>query len=107
MSGNQPSFKTMGRMFTFLKFIDLLVRFSKASYGTADTDLGSPSQNLILAEMICLLLERMELSKGFVNIEKKTYRPHTSKLTLIPSRAIIQQINYAKSQAFQGGQQIS
>jgi hypothetical protein len=101
MSGNQPSFKTMGRMFTFLKFIDLLVRFSKASYGT---DLGSP---LILAEMICLLLERMELSKGFVNIEKKTYRPHTSKLTLLPSRAIIQQINYAKSQAFQGGQQIS
>ena len=90
MSGNQPSFKTMGRMFTFLKFIDLLVRFSKASY------LGSP---LILAEMICLLLERMELSKG---IEKKTYRPHTSKLTLLPSRAIIQQINYAKSQ---GGQQ--
>jgi hypothetical protein len=51
--------------------------------------------------MICLLLERMELSKGFVNIEKKTYRPHTSKLTLLPSRAIIQQINYAKSQAFQ------
>jgi hypothetical protein len=95
MSGNQPSFKTMGRMFTFLKFIDLLVRFSKASYGT---DLGSP---LILAEMICLLLERMELSKG---IEKKTYRPHTSKLTLLPSRAIIQQINYAN---FQGGQQIS
>jgi len=106
MSGNQPSFKTMGRMFTFLKFIDLLVRFSKASYGTAAdmVDLGSPSQNLILAEMICLLLERMELSKG---IEKKTYRPHTSKLTLLPSRAIIQQINYAKSQAFQGGQQIS
>jgi hypothetical protein len=102
MSGNQPSFKTMGRMFTFLKFIDLLVRFSKASYGTVD--LSSPSQNLILAEMICLLLERMELSKG---IEKKTYRPHTSKLTLLPSRAIIQQINYAKSQAFQGGQQIS
>jgi hypothetical protein len=103
MSGNQPSFKTMGRMFTFLKFIDLLVRFSKASYGTAAdmVDLGSPSQNLILAEMICLLLERMELSKGFVNIEKKTYRPHTSKLTLLPSRAIIQQINYAKSQAFQ------
>jgi hypothetical protein len=95
----------MGRMFTFLKFIDLLVRFSKASYGTADIDLGSPQQNLILAEMICLLLERMELSKGFVNIEKKTYRPHTSKLTLLPSKAIIQQINYAKSQAFQGGQQ--
>jgi hypothetical protein len=42
MSGNQPSFKTMGRMFTFLKFIDLLVRFSKASYGTVDMDLGSP-----------------------------------------------------------------
>ena len=84
MSGLQPSFKTMGRMMTFLKFIDMIVRFSKASYGTADRDLGSSQQNLILAEMICLLLERMELSKGFINFEKRTSRPHTSNLTLLP-----------------------
>jgi hypothetical protein len=52
--------------------------------------------------MLYLLLERMELSKGFLNIEKKTSRPHTSKLTLLPSKAMVQQINFAKSQAYQG-----
>lgn len=97
ISGQQPSFKSNGRLFTFLKFLDMIVRFSKASYGTADMDLGSPQHNLILAEMICLLLERMELSKGFLNIEKKTSRPHTSKLTLLPSKVMIQQISFAKS----------
>jgi len=76
----------MGKLFTFLKFLDLLVRFSKASYGSQDSELGSPQQNLIQAEMLCLLLERMELSKGFLNFEKKTSKPHTSKLTLLPSK---------------------
>jgi hypothetical protein len=85
MSGQQPSFKNMGRVFTFLKFIDLLVKFSRASYGNHEQQ-----SNLILAEMLCLLLERMELSKGFLNFEKKTSRPHTSKLTLLPSKAMIQ-----------------
>jgi hypothetical protein len=52
--------------------------------------------------MLCLLLERMELSKGFLNFEKKTSRPHTSKLTLLPSKQMIQQINFAKREAFEG-----
>lgn len=50
--------------------------------------------------MMCLLLERMELSKGFVNFEKKTNRPHTSKITLLPSKAIVRQIEFAKNQVF-------
>ncbi len=41
---------------------------------------------MIEAEMFCLLLERMELSKGFMNFEKKTFKPHTSKITLLPSK---------------------
>ena len=32
-----------------------------------------------------------------MNFEKKTFKPHTSKITLLPSKAIIQQINIAKS----------
>ena len=39
--------------------------------------------------MLCLMLERMELSKGFSTIEIKTNRPHTSKITLLPSKAVI------------------
>ena len=55
---------------------------------------------LIMAEMTCMLLERMELSHGFSQIEKKMHRTHTSKQTLLPSRAIIRQISSAKEMLF-------
>jgi hypothetical protein len=51
--------------------------------------------------MVCLLLERMELSKGFMNFEKKTCKPHTSKLTLLPSKTMIQQIQFAKGEVYE------
>ncbi len=71
-----------GKCFTFYKFLDLIVRCSKTTF----------QDNLLEAEMFCLLLERMELSKGFSNFEKKTYRPHTSKITLLPSKQTVQMI---------------
>jgi hypothetical protein len=74
----------VGRHFIFLKFLDLLVRCAKATYSDYEN-----TNNLIEAEMFCLLLERMELSKGFMNFEKKTYKPHTAKITLLPSKAVI------------------
>ena len=46
--------------------------------------------------MLCLLLERLELSKGFNGLEKKTNRPHTSKITLLPSKAVIKHLTQAK-----------
>ena len=75
----------MGKYFTFLKFIDLLVKCAKATY----SDSSNKENQLIEAEMFCLILERMELSKGFMNFEKKTFKPHTSKITLLPSKTVI------------------
>ena len=49
------------------------------------------------SEMLCLLLERLELSAGFNNLEKKTNRPHTSKITLLPSRVVISHLTEAKN----------
>jgi len=49
------------------------------------------------SEMLCLLLERLELSSGFNNLEKKTNRPHTSKITLLPSRLVISLLTEAKN----------
>jgi hypothetical protein len=40
---------------------------------------------LINSEKLCLLLERMELSRGFLNFAQKTHRPHTSKMSLLPN----------------------
>jgi hypothetical protein len=62
----------------------MLVKSSKATY----YDLGEPNK-MIDAEMFCLLLERMELSKGFMTFEKKTFKPHTSKITLLPSKSVL------------------
>jgi len=70
-----------------------LVKVSKATY----SDQQDQANRLIDAEMFCLILERMELSKGFMNFEKKTFKPHTSKITLLPSKSVINQIKIAKS----------
>ena len=51
---------------------------------------------IVPAELFCILLERMELSKGFLNLEKKTYRPHTSRTTLLPSFEIVRMIAQTK-----------
>ena len=65
----------------------MIVKCSKATYN----DMSCPNK-MIEAEMFCLLLERMELSKGFMNFEKKTFKPHTSKITLLPSKLVLSQI---------------
>ena len=61
-------------------------------------------QRLLEAEMLCLLLERMELSEGFQNHEKKTHRPHSSKITLLPSKQIVEGI--AEARGFLVNQQL-
>jgi len=38
----------------------------------------------------------MELSSGFLNLEKKTNKPHTSRTSLLPSKEVINLINGAK-----------
>ena len=67
-------------------FIDSLVRCAHLAYNTMQ------NTQFLSAEMVCLLLERMELSKGFVNFEKKTNKPHISRTSLIPSKNMIREI---------------
>lgn len=43
-----------------------------------------------------MLLEKLELSSGFLNLEKKTNKPHTSRTSLLPSKEIINLILSAK-----------
>jgi hypothetical protein len=57
--------------------------------------------------MLCLLLERMELSKGFINFEKKTFKPHMSRTSLLPSKPLIRDIAHAKLQQMEGNQNIT
>lgn len=68
--------KKIGRFFTFVKFLETLVKCAKMTFSGYST--GSESQiyqgykinqELLESEMVCLLLERMELSKGFNTLE--------------------------------------
>ena len=43
-----------------------------------------------------MLLEKLELSSGFLNLEKKTNKPHTSRTSLLPSKEIVNLISSAK-----------
>ena len=56
--------KYTGRYFTFFRFLDLLVQCALIAFSDPyfTQSRGAP---MILAEMLCLLLERMELSTGF------------------------------------------
>jgi hypothetical protein len=37
-----------------------------------------------------LFLEKLDGSRGFQNLERKTSKPHTSKITLIPDKDVIE-----------------
>ncbi len=54
--------KHEGRIFTFGFFLDLIVLITQIIYVDED-----PLKKLNVPEGLCLLLERMELSKGFIN----------------------------------------
>ena len=72
--------KQVGKCFTFFRFLDMLVEISLIAF--SDPYISHSSNGgvpLILVEMTCLLLERMELSSGFSQIERKMHRTHTSR----------------------------
>lgn len=94
--------KKLGSHYTFPKFLDTLVKLAKMTFSGFSTgnqqqlQVDNNGNSLMEAEMVCLLLERLELSRGFNNLEKKTNRPHTSKITLLPSKHVIQHLTAAK-----------
>lgn len=72
--------------------------FSGYSTGSESQIYSNYQQSSLLeAEMLCLMLERMELSKGMSTIEIKTNKPHTAKITLLPSNFVIQNLTSAKN----------
>jgi len=49
---------------------------------------------LTLLEKLCLLFERMELSDGFLNIEKKTSKTHNKKTSVILPKEISDKVKF-------------
>jgi hypothetical protein len=72
--------RVSGSRFTFFHFLDFLVQLSWTAF--------SSSKRVILSEMLCMSLERMELSKGMRELDRKITRTQFSKLSLLPSKWI-------------------
>jgi hypothetical protein len=85
--------KRKGKHFTFSKFVDILM---KIAYLYARESEDIPSECEIPSEIFIMLLEKLELSSGFLNLEKKTNKPHTSRTSLLPSKEVINLIRGAK-----------
>lgn len=85
--------KPKGKHLTFSKFVDLLV---KISYLYARESQEIPSEMELPSEILIMLLEKLELSSGFLNLEKKTNKPHTSRTSLLPSKEIMTLVHSAK-----------
>lgn len=90
----------IGRYFTFFKFLDLLVQVAVNAFSDPlfSKNLAQP---MLTVEMVILVLERMELSPGFTQIEKKTNRTHAATATLLPSRALARQIQTVKDSLYE------
>ena len=99
--------KFYGRLFTFGMFLDALIEAACLAYCSEGEnapvdDTSNPTAPIIPAEALCLLLERMELSKGFNSLERKTSRPHTSKTSLLPPKHFIRKIAELKFEQLEG-----
>lgn len=75
-------------MFTFGFFLDFLALIALTAY-VEDEQIF---QKVTVPESVVLLLERMELSRGFSNFEEKMHRTHSSASSLLPPNHIIQLI---------------
>jgi hypothetical protein len=63
-----------GYILTLSRFFALLIRISIIGYSNMNKE--SQGEDVTQAEKFVCLLERMEMSNGFLNLEKKTYKPH-------------------------------
>eukprot|EP01017_Pseudomicrothorax_dubius_P020550 TRINITY_DN2238_c0_g1_i4.p1 TRINITY_DN2238_c0_g1~~TRINITY_DN2238_c0_g1_i4.p1 ORF type:complete len:837 (-),score=175.80 TRINITY_DN2238_c0_g1_i4:158-2668(-) len=74
-----------GHSFTYHRFVAYLTLAAALGYSPAHNPSLRPQTNYSLSEKLVFLFERMELSQGFLNLEKKTHQPHHSGMSLLIS----------------------
>ena len=79
-----------GTVFTLSRFFAYLIRctfITNCLYSE-----NKQSETLQNTQKFVELLERMEISNGFLNLEKKTFSTHNSKTSLIIPKNILKQV---------------
>jgi hypothetical protein len=109
--GRSNNKSILGKYFTFLKFLKSIckigdVGFEKMEFsnsGAVEIPTNSnstPKKKLSSIEKICLGLERMELSDGFLSLQHKTSKTHSRKTTCIIPREILEKVKIAINSKF-------
>jgi hypothetical protein len=82
--------KDIGTVFTLSRFCASLIHFSIFSYSKNNQ---MNLNNINDSEKFLLFLEKLENSKGFLNFQKKSNKPHTTNFTLIPKKSVLKLID--------------
>ena len=88
--------KDLGTVFSLSKFTALLIYFSIMTFNKYKLN----SNAISTAERVLFFLEKLENSVGFQNLERRTNKPHSSKLTLIPQKDLIKALNTTLNKTF-------
>jgi hypothetical protein len=81
----------LGRFFNYFKFLRVILKISEwgyEKYNSLEEDLIE-SKSITSFEKLILCLERMELSEGFLNIEKKTNKTHSKKTSIMITPSLL------------------
>jgi hypothetical protein len=82
--------KDMGTVFTLSRLCASLIHFSIFSYSKNNQ---MNLNNINDSEKFLLFLEKLENSKGFLNFQKKSNKPHTTNFSLIPKKSVLKLID--------------
>jgi hypothetical protein len=82
--------RVTGTKVTFFDFVDLIVEVALQAF--------SGDRSLLPAEMLSMCLERMELSKGMRELDRRNACTHQGQINLLPSKQTLTKIKSQKPQ---------
>ena len=87
---NNPNI--LGQHFIFLKFIRSLIKMSQIAFAKLENSINLET-SIKKEEMIIMFFQKIELSEGFTNMQKKTNKTHNDKQTVIIQQDLLDKIN--------------
>ena len=87
---NNPNI--LGQHFIFLKFIRALIKMSQIAFAKLENTINLEN-SIKKEEMIIMFFQKIELSEGFTNMQKKTNKTHNEKQTMIIQQDLLDKIN--------------
>lgn len=103
---NSKNSNILGQFFNFFKFLRCIFKISQQGYAKANLPQDqneSRDSNFINKitpmEKLIYTLERMEMSDGFLNIEKKTFKTHTTNYSVILTKELLERLKLNNDQS--------